>query len=616
MSDNLHNLNTEEIDQDQLEVDVALLQTQIATANTNITSLFSQTAGTGTSGLKSLVQANDVDIAAIQSKTNLLTINEAVDLDNYDDVNSNLTSINGMLEKDGTETILKTGAGNKIQFSVGGQNIFNSNEIKNLTDNVLISSNVNINTLDTELTGIKNNSLASTLKTAVDANSSKTGITSDQTNAIVANTSKNSYPSVDSTKVGHITVTEATSLDSIRNEINNINIQSSFLLYGHLRLGDIDTDTVCFQHKDLNSGNLANTHGSVKIDNEGNLKLNVPTSKTFEFQINNVKQYDNSEIKNLVDNISVTQAVDLDTMESNISTNNAKVSTQWSNNGSEVYIAQNVGIRTSDPNSDLEIGDGTTNVRMRLNGQNSQTNSSEIIFTDNRSGTNPEYYMGASIRFNSTDNRLEFLTDAGNDGSAEPAMFIYRSATPFIQVTHILADDLSVQTCNLRPLSVYCYGRRVNSLTDTDNDITLSTSGVDVVYRNILTNGIVYNTSTGVFTVPSTALYEITASVQIDCGAGAESIINIILKDAANNNLLKARGHVSRAESNNSTATQLNMIGMIRLVAGTSYNFVVASKNTGTGTIQNDIATCNTLMIKGVILQNDVTVPSDWGEAA
>ena len=39
------------------------------------------------------------------------------------------------------------------------------------------------------------------------------------------------------------------------------------------------------QHSNLNSGTLANTHGSLIVDNQGNLKLNVPTSKTFEFTI-------------------------------------------------------------------------------------------------------------------------------------------------------------------------------------------------------------------------------------------------------------------------------------------------------------------------------------------
>ncbi len=550
MSDNLHNLNTEEQDQDQLEVDVALLQTQIATANTNITNLSNQTAGTGTSGLKSLIEANDTDIASIQSKTNLLTINEAVDLDNYDDVNTNLTSINTMLQKTGNDTVLKT-TGTKIQFYQGGSQLFNSNEIKNLVDNISVTQAVDLDTMESNIS---------------------------------TNNAKNSYPSGDATKVGHISVTQAVDLDTME---TNIASNSTLSAANQIVIVSIGTEK-----EGIKNNTLAST-----------LKTNVDA--------NTAKNSYPSGDATKVGHISVTQAVDLDTMESNISTNNSKVSTQWSNNGSEVYIAQNVGIRTSDPNSDLEIGDGTTNVRMRLNGQNSQTNSSEIIFTDNRSGTNPEYYMGASIRFNSTDNRLEFLTDEGNDGTAEPAMFIYRAATPFIQVTHIFADDLSVQTCNLRPLSRYCYGKRVHSTTDTDSEITLTTGGVPLIYQNILSNGIVYNSSTGVWTVPTTGLYEVIATLNINCGSGPESVLSLFIKEGTTN-VLKARSHVSRAEGNNNTAMQLNMNGIVRLEASTDYNFVCASNNSGTGTIQNDLAGNNCLIIKGAVLQNDTTVPSDW----
>ncbi len=323
--------------------------------------------------------------------------------------------------------------------------------------------------------------------------------------------------------IDNVTVTGATNLDSIRNEINNINIQSNFLLYGNLRIGDIDTTSICFQHKDLNSGNLANTHGSIKIDDEGNLKLNVPTSKTFEFQINNVKQYDNTEIKNLVDNISVTGAVNLDTINSNVSTNNAKVSSQWTNNGSEIHFNNNVGIRNSNPNSDLEIGDGTSNIRVRLNGQNGQSIASEIIFSDGFTTTNPEYFNGASIRFNSSMNRLEFLTDQNDDGTAEPAIYIVRATTPYVTMTDLFASNISVNDCNLRPNSVYCYGRRVRTATDTDQNVELSTSDTAIIYNNILSNGITYNTSTGFFSVSVTGLYHVVATLQIDCGTGAES---------------------------------------------------------------------------------------------
>jgi hypothetical protein len=43
---------------------------------------------------------------------------------------------------------------------------------------------------------------------------SAAGITTEQANAIIANTAKNTYPSADATKVGYLTVTEAVDLDA------------------------------------------------------------------------------------------------------------------------------------------------------------------------------------------------------------------------------------------------------------------------------------------------------------------------------------------------------------------------------------------------------------------
>jgi hypothetical protein len=423
--------------------------------------------------------------------------------------------------------------------------------------------------------------------------------------AVDANTSKVTFPGFGTTGSTALAGDTTTISSAQSTAINANSLKTSFPGFGTTGGTALEGNAAFLQ--------LGTTAGTALEGNTSLLQLGTSGTTAMAGNTATISSAQSTAILNNTAKVGITT-----TQANNITTNNAKVTSNWTINGaSEIHRNSNVGIKNADPNVDLEIGDGTGNpVRIRLNGSNGQAISSEIIFTDNRGGANAEYYMGASIRFNSNNNRLEFLTDDGNDGTPEAVMLIHRAATPYIETTNILSNDLSVQTCNLKPLSVYCYGRRVNSLTDTDNDISLTTSGVDVVYRNILTNGIIYNTSTGVFTVPTTALYEITASVQIDCGAGAESIINIILKDAANNNLLKARGHVSRAESNNDTATQLNMIGMIRLVAGTSYNFVVASKNTGTGTIQNDIATANTLIIKGVVLQNSTSVPSNWGEAA
>jgi len=70
---NFQNIDQEEIEQDQLILDVNLLQSQMTAANTNITNIFSQTSGVGTSGLKALTQTNATNITTNTSSINTLT---------------------------------------------------------------------------------------------------------------------------------------------------------------------------------------------------------------------------------------------------------------------------------------------------------------------------------------------------------------------------------------------------------------------------------------------------------------------------------------------------------------------------------------------------------------
>ena len=375
-----------------------------------------------------------------------------------DVLEQDMLNVKNMLELDGDgNTRIKSAVGQKIQFYNGNSQQFSSIDIKTLTDNIVISSSLNLNNMNTLInTNSSKNTYPSadatkvghinvsqavdldTMESNIATNNAKVGISTSQSNAITANSNKNSYPSADAAKLAHINVSQAVDLDTMESNIStnnskvgitttqsnnintnnakisynntdstkvgfisctqavdldtmesnistnnakvgistsqanaitansakvgistsqanaitantakdgitssqasdiaaakaellNINIQSSVLLYNFLRIGSLNSEAQSFiiQHSNLNSSTLASTHGSLIVDNAGNLKLNAPTSRSISFRINNVEQFNNSELKNLVDNISVSQAVDLDTMESNINTNNAKVS--------------------------------------------------------------------------------------------------------------------------------------------------------------------------------------------------------------------------------------------------------------------------------------------------
>ncbi len=121
---------------------------------------------------------------------------------------------------------------------------------------------------------------------AVAANTAKVGITTAQADAITANTAKNSYPSADATKVGHISVTQAVDLDTMESNIATNNAKNSY--------PSADATKVGF--------------------------------------------------------ISVTQAVDLDTIESDVATNNAKVGITTEQANAITANTAKVGITTQQAN--------------------------------------------------------------------------------------------------------------------------------------------------------------------------------------------------------------------------------------------------------------------------
>ena len=316
MADNFHSLDTEEIDQEQLELDMVAVKAKtdlitvsgninLDTVGTNQTTFTNKLSGASSSGLKTLIEGNDTDITSINEKL----------------------------------------AGTS------------SSGLKTLID---------VNTAKVSFPGI-----GTSASTCLAGNT--TTITGTQASKILAN--ENAITAIEN-KTDFISITQNVDLDTIESDVNNNN----------------NTTT--------NFGNLINNSLSCALKNS----LDTNTSNINGILNNSLS----SNLKTAVD------------------TNSAKVSSQWSNNGSEIYINENVGINNTNPNCDLEIGNSTGVVRLRLNGSNNLFTSSELLFTDNLSNT-AEYFQGAGIRFNSFDNKLQFITDNGNDGTAEIQMSINRS---------------------------------------------------------------------------------------------------------------------------------------------------------------------------------------------
>ena len=228
-----------------------------------------------------IVNKNNAD--ASKAVTDFITVTQAVDLDTIESdttvnnakISFDSTSSTRLLNTSGTNTgdqdlsvkvdkvtgysltkndltdILKTAYDNAVTWiTTNGTNLLN--HLTNTTNPHSVTKT------QVGLGNVQNTDLTS----AVNLNTAKVGITPAQASDITTNNSKITYPSVDSTKVGFISVTQAVNLDTIES----------------------DTAT-------------------------NNAKITYPS-------IDSTK----------VGFISVTQAVNLDIIESDTATNNAKVS--------------------------------------------------------------------------------------------------------------------------------------------------------------------------------------------------------------------------------------------------------------------------------------------------
>lgn len=139
---------------------------------------------------------------------------------------------------------------------------------------------------------------------AVAANTAKVGITTNQANAIIANTAKNSYPTNDASKLAGIEdnadVTDTTNVTSGLVSATSISeddkaaIRSNIGAGGATAVSSVNSQT-----------------GTVVLDTDD---ISEGTNK-----------YTTAANLTKLGHISVSQAIDLDTIESDVATNNAKV---------------------------------------------------------------------------------------------------------------------------------------------------------------------------------------------------------------------------------------------------------------------------------------------------
>ena len=589
---------------------------------------------------------------------------------------SNLNNVVSAIEVDSNgDTIVKSALNKKIQFYNNDQQLFSMNDIKTLTDNISISSAINLNDeknlriVNTAKTGITSSQasaiVANTAKTgitssqtsAIVANTAKTGITSSQASAIVANTAKTGITSsqtsaiVANTAKTGITSSQSTDIANAKTELSRINIQATTLLYNFLRIGSLNSEAQSFilQHSNLNSGTLANTHGSLIVDNAGNLKLNVPSSRSISFRINNVEQFNNTQIKNLVDNITISSAINLNdeqalrqinsaktgittSQASAITANTAKTGITSSQASAITANTAKTGITTSQATdiannkaelNNIIIGADILNYSTGRIGKVSGTDGFSIMNSALNSGVLNDTYAGLkqsnagkTIINGVTSNPISFRKNNVEEYSGNEL----KNLVDNISVSS--AVNLNTMNTNitnlLNNLNDYMYVNvihKVGSTTAVSSIINTTTTAQDLYWNtNFDTFGssskISWHdndgTSASEFKTSTTGLYEITINIQAILESGATSgeryATALFFVDSDDNIIFKLYNQMSYEDGTYYNYEMVSKKWVQNLNSSKQYHFEIFSKSSGQGAISEvasgSIRNSNFLLIK------------------
>lgn len=348
------------------KVGISTSQANAITANTAKIS-FDSTSSSKLSGIEA--NADVTDVANVTTALNSISVKELSDISTSSPSNNQVLQFKTSSNKFEPTTLTSTAPVDSVNSQTGTV-VLDTDDIAEGSSNlyftdgrVAANSAVAANTAKTGITTSQAN--------AITANTAKVGITTDQANAITANTAKNSYPSGDATKVGRISVTQAVDLDTMESNIATNNAKISFDSTSSSKLSGIEagadvTDTANvtaagalmdsevdadIKTLSLPANTTISTFAKTILDDAdasavrttigaGTSDLALGTtsstalagdtttisgSQASAITANTAKNSYPSADATKVGFISVTQAVDLDTLESDVATNNAKV---------------------------------------------------------------------------------------------------------------------------------------------------------------------------------------------------------------------------------------------------------------------------------------------------
>jgi hypothetical protein len=338
-----------DISTNNAKVGITTTQADAITANTAKIS-FDSASSTKLAGIET--NADVTDVANVTTALNSIDIQELSNVSSTDPTNNQVLQFNDTTNKFEPTTLTSTAPVDSVNTQTGAV-VLDTDDINEGTSNLYftdarVSANSDV-TDNTAKVGITTQQAAD-----IQTNNAKVGITTTQADAITANTDKNSYPTSDATKLSGIEAgaeVNPTSTDSLSEGSTN-------LYYTEARVS-------------TNINVAANT-----------LKNSYPSTDATK-----------------VGFISVTQAVDLDTIENDVATNNTKVgiTTQQAQD-----IAANNAKISFDSTSSTKLAGIESGAEVNtVDSVNGQTGTVSLSTSNVSEGSNL-YYTDARVTANSS----------------------------------------------------------------------------------------------------------------------------------------------------------------------------------------------------------------------
>ena len=292
--------------------------------------------------------------------------------------------------------------------------------------------------------------------------------------SVAANTLKNTYPSADATKVGHITVTQAVDLDTLESNVATNNSKISFDSTSSTKLAGIESgaevNPTSTDGLSEGSTNLYYTDARVSANSavaSNTAKTGITSQQAADITTNNAK-------------------VGITTTQSNaITTNSAKVSFPEAPNDGDSYVRKNEGWESlTHPADAVTSVNGETGVVV-LDSDDITEGTSNLYFTDARVSANSDVTANTAKVGITTQQSSDITTNNAKVGitNQQAADIVTNNAKVGIttqQASDITTNNAKVGITTTQADAITANTAKVGITTDQANAITTNTAKVGI----------------------------------------------------------------------------------------------------------------------------------------